>query len=70
METAAHAWLWYNRHLFRQQRGNHLVPYLEVDTVYAWSATNCPGDNMFADLFLDDMYVLVAELLLGCNSST
>jgi hypothetical protein len=55
METAAHAWLWYNCHLFCQQHRNCLVLYPTVDTVYEWSATDCPGDNMFEDLFLDDM---------------
>jgi hypothetical protein len=55
METAAHAWSQHNHHLFHQQCGNRSVPYPKVNTVYAQSTTNRPGDDMFADLFLDDM---------------
>ena len=68
METAAHAWSRYNRHNFSQQRDNCFKPYLSVDDVYQQSNTDRPGDNMFEDLFMDDLYVLVPELLLGCNS--
>jgi hypothetical protein len=59
METTAHAWSWYNHHLFRQQQDNRMVPYPTVDTVYERSATDHLGDNMFVDLFLDDMFVVV-----------
>ena len=68
METAAHAWSRYNRHNFSQQRDNRFEPYPSVDDVYQQSNTDRPGDDMFEDLFMDDLYVLVPELLLGCNS--
>jgi hypothetical protein len=68
METTAHAWSQYNRHLICQQQGNHMSPYPTVDTVYKQSTTDHPGDDMFEDLFLDDMYV-VAELFHPCGTN-
>ena len=68
METAAHAWSRYNQHLFHQQRRNCSVPYPKVDTVYQWSTTNHPGDDMFEDLFLDDMWM--CHLLALCAMLT
>ena len=70
METATYAWSCFNCHHFSQQRNDCFAPYPSVDTVYQRSDTDCPGDDMFEDLFMDDLYVFVAELLLGCNSST
>ena len=70
METAAYAWSRYNRHHFSHQQDNRFEPYLSVDDVYKRSNTDCLGDDMFKDLFMDDLYVLVAELFLGYNSST
>ena len=68
METAAYAWSRFNRHHFSQQRNDRFAPYPSVDDVYKRSDTDRPGDDMFEDLFMDDLYVFVLELLLGCNS--
>ena len=56
METAAYAWSQYNRHHFSHQRNNHFELYLSVDDVYKRSDTDRPGDNMFEDLFMDDLW--------------
>ena len=70
METATYTWSWFKRHHFLHQRDNRFELYPSVNNVYKQSDTDRPGDDMFKDLFMDDLYVLVAELLLGCNSST
>ena len=55
LETAALAWLRYNRHLFRERRDDHMKPYPEDDVVYLRSDTWKASDDTFKDLFLDDM---------------
>jgi hypothetical protein len=71
METTTHAWSHYNRHLPREEHGVWTNLYPTVNTVYAYSTTNCVGDDMFKDLFLDDMYVVVELLhLLGQTNSS
>ena len=71
METTAHAWPHYNYHLFWEEHGVWTNPYPPVNTVYACSATDCVGDNMLEDLFLDVMYVVVELLhLLGQTNSS
>ena len=55
METAAYAWSRYNCHHFLHQQDNCFAPYLSVDDVYKRSDTDRPGDDMFEDLFMDDL---------------
>ena len=55
LETAAQAWSRYNRHHFVERRDDRMKPYPEVDVVYLYSDTWKASDNMFKDLFLDDM---------------
>ena len=55
---------------FSHQQDNRFELYPSVNDVYKWSDTDRPGDDMFEDLFMDDLYVLVAELFLCNNSST
>jgi hypothetical protein len=50
--------------LFWEQWGSRSSPYPTVDIVYQRSATNRVGDNVFQDLFLDDMWV--CRLLALC----
>ena len=56
METTTYAWSRYNRHHFSHQRDNRFALYPSVDAVYKQSDTNRPGDDMFKDLFMDDLW--------------
>ena len=55
LETATQAWSRYNRHHFMERRDDRMKPYPEVDVVYLRSDTWKASDDMFKDLFLDDM---------------
>ena len=52
----------YNRGFKCLRRGLAVSPYPDPATIYRCLAISNPGDDMFADIFLGDMYVLVAEL--------
>ena len=56
METTTYAWPCYNRHHFSHQRDNHFVLYPSIDDVYKRSDTDRLGDDMFKDLFMDDLW--------------
>jgi hypothetical protein len=47
----------FNRNHYRPKRGSRVTPYPEVSVVYERSALDNPGDDMFKDLFLDDLWV-------------
>ena len=46
----------YNRGFKRIKRGSAVAPYPDPATIYRRSAIDCPGDDMFEDIYLGDMY--------------
>ena len=53
----------FNREFKLLKRGSSTNPYPDPANVYRRLALTNPGDDMFDDLYLNDLHVLVAELL-------
>jgi hypothetical protein len=47
----------YNKMFKQIQWGLSATPYPDLVMVYRWSVISNPGDDMFEDLYLDDMWV-------------
>jgi hypothetical protein len=45
----------YNRGFKRIKRGSAVAPYPDPATIYRWLAIDCPGDDMFEDIYIGDM---------------
>jgi hypothetical protein len=45
----------YNWGFKRIKRGSAVAPYPDPATIYRWSAIADPGDDMFKDVFMNDM---------------
>jgi hypothetical protein len=58
----------HNREFKDLKQGSLTNPYPDPLTVYRRSALTNPGDDMFEDLYLNDLYVLVAELLANSTN--
>ena len=52
----------YNKGFKHIKQGLSVTPYPDPATIYCQLAISDPGDDMFEDIYLDDLYVLVAEL--------
>ena len=53
----------FNREFKCLKWGSLVNPYPNLANVYCWSALTNLGDDMFKDLYLNNLYGLVAELL-------
>jgi hypothetical protein len=52
----------YNQGFKCIKRGSAVAPYPDPATIYCRLAISDPGDDMFANIYMGDLYVLVAEL--------
>jgi hypothetical protein len=52
---------WYNHNFKRIKRGSTVSPYPDPASIYWRSALSDPKDNMFEDIYLNDIFVV--ELL-------
>jgi hypothetical protein len=54
----------YNRGFKRIKRGSAMSPYPNPATIYHRSVISDPGDDMFANVYMSDMYSFFFSFLL------